>query len=128
MIGQHHALLRETLAQFPEAEEISTAGDSFFIVFTRPSDAAHFALLAQKATRELAAKCERPISDRIGIHVGEIFISERVEPHRDLFGIQIDTAARVMSLGDGDQILLSRFAFDNARQVLRGQELNGLVW
>ena len=31
-----------------------------------------------------------------------------------------------MSLADGDQILMSRVVFDNARQVLRGQELQGL--
>src|SRR5437868_12650638 len=31
-----------------------------------------------------------------------------------------------MSLADGDQILLTRSAFDNARQVLRGLELPNL--
>jgi hypothetical protein len=31
-----------------------------------------------------------------------------------------------MSLGSADQILLSRFAFDNARLVLRGFELPGV--
>jgi serine/threonine-protein kinase len=36
-----------------------------------------------------------------------------------------------MSLGKAGQILMTRFAFDNARQVLRGQDLEGggsLVW
>ncbi|MSU34255.1 MAG: hypothetical protein EXS36_03925 [Pedosphaera sp.] len=31
-----------------------------------------------------------------------------------------------MSLADGDQILLTRAAFDNARQVLKGEELGGV--
>ena len=30
-----------------------------------------------------------------------------------------------MSLAQGDQILMTRFVFDNARQVLKGQELVG---
>ena len=126
LMDRHHAVIRETLARFPEGEEISTAGDSFFIVFAKPSDAAHFALLAQKGVRALARETGHPVLDRIGIHVGEIFIQQRSEAHRDLFGIQIDTAARIMSLGGADQILLSRFAFDNARQVLRGHDLDGV--
>ena len=131
LMDRHHAVIREVLARFPEGEEISTAGDSFFIVFAKPSDAAHFALLAQNGVRALARETGQPVLDRIGVHVGEIFIQQRSESQRDLFGMQIDTAARIMSLGSSDQILLSRFAFDNARQVLRGHDLDGvgeLLW
>ncbi|MEA3212731.1 MAG: hypothetical protein QOE70_5788 [Chthoniobacter sp.] len=126
LIERHHALIRETLARFPEAEEINTAGDSFFCVFAKPSDSAHFALLVQRGVRDLACETGYPVMDRIGIHVGEVFVHERSDTERDLFGIQIDTTARIMSLGGADQILLSRFAFDNARQVLRGHDLDRL--
>src|SRR4051812_25452571 len=51
---RHHALLRELLLRFPDGEEIGIAGDSFFMVFAKPSDAVHFALLAQGALREVA--------------------------------------------------------------------------
>ena len=44
MIQRHHAVIREILGQFSEGEEIETAGDSFFIVFTKPSDAVKFSL------------------------------------------------------------------------------------
>ena len=130
IIERHHAIIRATLAQFPDAEEIDTAGDSFFIVFAKPSDAVHFALKLQSALRVLTRETGHAVRDRIGIHVGEIFIQQRESGGRDLFGIQIDTAARVMSLGDGDQILLSRFAFDSARHALRGQDtgLGELSW
>src|SRR6267142_5159180 len=53
LIAGHHALIRDTLTRFADAEEIGTAGDSFFIVFTKPSDAAHFALLMQNGMRRL---------------------------------------------------------------------------
>jgi hypothetical protein len=42
-----HAVIREILGHFSEGEEIETAGDSFFIVFTKPSDAVKFSLLVQ---------------------------------------------------------------------------------
>ena len=51
LIQTHHALVREILTQFKEAEEISTAGDSFFMVFVKPSDAVRFALLLQSKLR-----------------------------------------------------------------------------
>jgi class 3 adenylate cyclase len=44
VIQRHHAVLREILGRFSEGEEIETAGDSFFIVFTKPSDAVKFSL------------------------------------------------------------------------------------
>ena len=35
--------------------------------------------------------------------------------------MQVDTAARLMSLARPGQILMSRFPFDSARQVLGGE-------
>jgi class 3 adenylate cyclase/tRNA A-37 threonylcarbamoyl transferase component Bud32/dipeptidyl aminopeptidase/acylaminoacyl peptidase len=124
LIQQHHALVRELLKGFQGGEEIETAGDSFLIVFSRPSDAAHFGLLLQARLRSLKPKLE----DRIGIHVGEVVIREQdgsVNP-KGLTGIQVDTCARVMALAQGGQILLIRFAFDNARQMLKGEDVAGV--
>ena len=112
LVQRHHALIRELLARFPAGEENDTAGDSFFLFFTKPSDAAHWALLAQNAIRALRQETGHPVLDRIGIHVGEVFIQQRAETIRNLFGIQIDSAACLMSLGDSVQLLLSRLAFD----------------
>jgi serine/threonine protein kinase/class 3 adenylate cyclase len=127
LIRRHHALIREVLGGFQEAEEINTAGDSFLILFAKPSDAVKFALLVQSKLRALA-KESRAIRDRIGIHVGEIAIEGPSGSGRpkDLSGIHVDICARVMGLAQGDQILMTRFAFDSARSVLRGEELQGL--
>ncbi|MEK7951758.1 adenylate/guanylate cyclase domain-containing protein [Luteolibacter soli] len=124
-IQQHHALVRQLLAAFPEGEEIGTSGDSFFLVFAKPSDAVKFSLLLQSRLRDLTANPDAPLQDRIGIHIGEVIIEERpgTSKPKDLYGIQVDICARVMSLGQGDQILMTRASFDNARQVLRGPEL-----
>ena len=130
-IEKHHEVVRSLLAQFADAEEISTAGDSFFLVFVRPSDAVQFAVKLQGALRSLSREIAWPISDRIGIHVGEVFIQDHAERGSEFFGIQIDTSARIMSLGGRDQILLSRFAYDSARHTLRRQKIGGvgeLAW
>jgi class 3 adenylate cyclase len=124
----HHRVVREILRRFPGSEEISTAGDSFFMVFGKPSDGVRFSLILQAKLRSLALESGRKLYDRIGIHVGEVFIEEVAGSDKlnDLYGIQVDTCARVMSLGEGDQILMTRFAYDNARQILKGQEIEGV--
>jgi serine/threonine protein kinase/class 3 adenylate cyclase len=123
LIERHDDIVRASLREFPDAEEISTAGDSFFCVFAKPSDAVQFALILQHRLRHLTAEVRHPISVRVGIHVGEVFVQQRTEAARDFFGLQIDTTSRIQSLAGADQILMSRFAFDNARQILRGHEL-----
>jgi serine/threonine protein kinase/class 3 adenylate cyclase len=123
LMKRHHHILRSLLAETEDAEEITTAGDSFFFTFSRPSDAARFALRAQSQLRAAAADIGRPIPVRIGIHVGEVLVEARVQPsgkRRDYCGLHVDMAARIMSLGQGGQILLSRAAFDSSRQALRG--------
>jgi serine/threonine protein kinase/class 3 adenylate cyclase len=127
LIRRHHVLIRETLSRFVEGEEIETAGDSFFIVFAKPSDAIKFALLVQSGLRRVRGY-SRPVQDRIGIHVAEVLVEGLDGPEKPdkPTGIHVDTCARVMSLGQGDQILMTRFAFDSARSVLRGEEMEGI--
>ena len=128
LIQRHHALVREILGRFKEGEEIGTAGDSFFIVFAKPSDAVQFSLMLQSRLRSLVGEIAQPLLDRIGLHIGEVVIEERPDSPKpkDLYGLQVDICARVMSLADGDQILMTRSVFDNARQVLKGQGIEGI--
>ena len=128
LIQQHHALVRELLRGFPGGEEIETAGDSFLIVFTKPSDAVHFGLLLHATLRALNQGLAAKLEDRIGIHVGEVVIREQDgSPNpKGLTGIQVDTCARVMGLAQGGQILLTRSAFDSGRQMLKGEDVAGV--
>lgn len=122
IIQEHHGLVRACLQGFEQGEEIETAGDSFFLVFGRPSDAVKFSLVLTARLRALAEQRDCPILDRIGVHVGEVFVEDEEDSTR-LFGTQVDIAARVMSLAVGGQILMTRFAFDNARQVLEPRDI-----
>jgi class 3 adenylate cyclase len=47
LIKRQQVIVREILAGFAEAQEINTAGDSFFLAFIRPSDAVRFSLALQ---------------------------------------------------------------------------------
>jgi class 3 adenylate cyclase len=128
LLRRHHELVRRLLAQTSTGEEVSTAGDSFFISFGTPSEAVRFALQLQAKLRQNAELDGIRIMDRIGIHVGEVFAEDATANKAfDFHGIQVDSCARIMSLGHGDQILMSRFAFDNARQILRGQLIPGVT-
>ena len=122
LIQRLRALVRGLLSRFIEGEEIETAGDSFFIVFAKPSDGVLFSLMLQSKLRDLGEEMGRPLLNRIGLHIGEVVIEERADSskRKDLYGLQVDLCGRVMSLAEGDQILMTRSAFDNARQVLKG--------
>src|SRR5512135_3896103 len=66
LIQQHRALLRELLRQFPESEEIETAGDSFLLVFSKPSAAATFGLELLHRQKKLGDTSGQPVPIRIG--------------------------------------------------------------
>lgn len=133
LIQRHHSAIRETLAEFPDGEEIGTAGDSFLLVFERPSDAVRFALSARRRLRALNHARGTAVLDRFGLHLGEVVVhkeTEGVKP-KDLYSIHVDTCARVMSLATGDRVLLTRVVFDNARQQLGASGVEGvgqLAW
>jgi class 3 adenylate cyclase len=128
LIQQQRAPVRQLLAACPGAEEIETAGDSFLLLFPKPSDAVSFALVLQSRLRSLSQGQPMPLTERIGIHLGEVVIETHETGHKpkDLYGIQIDTCSRVMSLAKGGQVLMSRGVFDSARQVLKGEDIEGV--
>lgn len=128
LIHRQQSLLRNVLSAIPEAQEVSTAGDSFFIVFVKPSDAIRFALRLHSSLRAENEAGDICIRVRIGIHMGEVFIEEEHEGalERDILGLQVDLAWEIMSIASGGQILLTRSVFDNARAILKGESLAGL--
>ena len=87
--------------------------------FTRPSDAVAAALRFQWLLRREPWGTAQPLRVRIGIHQGEIlrFIRRRQMP--SAIGAPVNLAARVMSMAEGGQILLTRAVFDDARQFVQ---------
>lgn len=125
LISRHQSLVRTLLEPFQKAQVISTAGDSFFVVFAKASDSVRFALRLQKALRSLIDKSGHPLQVRIGIHMGEVFIEQEQDgiSAREILGLQVDIASEVMAIATADQILMTRSVFDNARAALMEESL-----
>ncbi len=117
----HVRIFRELLQRFPDAREIDYTGDGFFASFARASDAVNFALLFQLELRAQSWEgVPAQIRSRIGIHLGEVLeFQPGAGDERLLASHAADMCARLMGLAGGGQILLTRAAFDNARQFIQ---------
>ena len=120
LLTQHHNLVRQALQRF-SGHEVSTAGDSFLVLF----DGAERAILCACAIREGVR--ELGLEIRCGLHMGEV---ER--DAGDVGGIAVHVGARVLAQAEAGEVLVtsgvqeaalgSGFGFGN-----RGQhELKGV--
>ncbi len=119
-------------------QAVRTEGDSYIFVFLKPSDAVEFALRAQLLHREEREKKPDPSVKvplpqfRVGIHLGTVIVKDRYVGEKidgkiaDIKGHWASMTARIMSLAEGGQILCSRAVFDDARQSLKGIDIEGL--
>ncbi|MCH8333607.1 protein kinase, partial [Candidatus Sumerlaeota bacterium] len=115
-IGKHDALFRKSLKRFGGTEE-DNAGDVFFASFDLPSEAVRCGLEFLSGLRSL--RLPEPLHVRVGVHAGEIVRltdADAASSRGKLIGLAVDTGARVMGLAEGGQVLLTRSAFDSARQ------------
>jgi serine/threonine protein kinase/class 3 adenylate cyclase len=128
LVQEYRSVFRAVLQDL-DGHEIETAGDLFLVVFAAPSEGVKFALSMQAAMR--TAREEEPEFSwaRVGIHQGQVVV-ERYAPGarvRQVYGLQVSVADRIMELARGGQILCSRAVFDDARAILRSDELQGLA-
>ncbi len=116
LLSVHNRLFEDRCARFDNADILKHTGDGYFAAFRTASDAVKFALLFQRAMREQAWGATA-LTTRVGIHIGEVaVVSMAGKP--DVVGLAADLAARLMSLAAGGQILVTRAAFDDARQFV----------
>ena len=127
LVQAHRELFRRALAKF-DGQEVETAGDSFLVVFSAPSEAVKFALRMQAVMRRARTKLPALPLARVGIHQGQVVVERHADGPKamDIYGLQVSTTARIMDLGRGGQILCSRAVFDDARAILRSDDLAGL--
>jgi predicted ATPase/class 3 adenylate cyclase len=103
-LREHDGLLHEAIAAH-RGRVFKTIGDAFCAIFSRPPDALAAALEAQ---RELAT---RDWSSVEGLHVRMAIHAGTVESRDDdYFGATLNRIARLVSIGHGNQILLSASA------------------
>jgi WD40 repeat protein/serine/threonine protein kinase/class 3 adenylate cyclase len=117
LLTRHDELFQRALATIPSAQVLNESGDGYFLSFATAGDAVRFALRFQRAVHD-EPWGSRPMSVRIGIHVGELTEVPNASGRPRFIGLAADMAARVTALGDAGQVLLTRTAFDEARQVI----------
>jgi class 3 adenylate cyclase len=95
LLDGHNATVREWLARF-RGREIKTLGDGFVATFDGPARAINCA-------REIVAGVDRlGLSVRCGLHTGECELLDG-----DIGGIAVHIGARVCSLAQGGEVLVS---------------------
>jgi predicted ATPase/class 3 adenylate cyclase len=113
-LGKHDQILRDAVLQHG-GNLIKTTGDGLHAVFASPTSAALAAITVQERMHSVSWDATDPLQVRIGLHTGEAQYREG-----DYYGSTVNRASRLMSIGHGGQILLSR-----ATQELIEQELPG---
>ncbi len=100
-LSVHRALLRKEFAAW-HGREMSTEGDSFFVVFDSAGDAVACALAAQRALADYDWPGGDAVRVRMGLHSGQPI------PHEDNYiGIDVHRAARIAATAHGGQVVLS---------------------
>ncbi len=120
LINRHDNIFKQLIKTFIGARTIKDTGDGFLAEFPTTSDAVRFALKFQYAVAK-EPWGNVPLKVRVGVHLGEVSELDREERTglSKLSGLAVDLTARVMGLAAPNQILLTRAAFDGARQYIR---------
>ncbi|HEX9373595.1 MAG TPA: LuxR C-terminal-related transcriptional regulator [Roseiflexaceae bacterium] len=105
-LERHDTLLRQMISAHGGVV-FKTVGDGVYAVFARAPDALAAALAAQRALQQEAWDLPVPLRVRMALHTGA------AEPRDgDYFGAPLNRLARMLTLGHGGQILLSRATHD----------------
>jgi class 3 adenylate cyclase len=95
LLDSHHAIVRREITRF-RGREIKSTGDGFLVTFDGPARAIRCAIALCDGVRQLG------IEIRAGLHTGEC---EMIAD--DVGGVAVHTAARVLSLAEPSEVLVS---------------------
>ena len=111
VIARHDSILRGAI-DAGGGHVFASGGDGVAAVFGRADEAIAAAVAAQLALLAEPWPPEVPLSVRMGVHSGEAD-----ERDGDFFGSAVNRAARVMSVAQGGQILVSALSAEVAGRV-----------
>ena len=103
LLAEHQRILREAFANW-NGHEVDTQGDSFFVAFSRASDAISCAAKSQRGLATTKWPEGVAVRVRMGIHTGEPLVAGTGVGY---VGMDVHRAARIASAGHGGQILVS---------------------
>ena len=111
MVTAHNAIVREALRKFA-GHEVKHTGDGIMASFKDAGKSVQSAIAMMRGFEYYNSTAKHPFGVRISINLGEA-----VEERGDYFGAAVQLSARINSVTDADQILVS----DSVRQDARGQ-------
>ena len=100
LVQRHHATVRAMLGRY-RGTEVDTAGDAFFATFDGPARAVRCAMAVRDAVQPLGLEV------RCGLHTGEVQVIDGKAG-----GLAVSIAARVASLAEPSQVLVSQTVKD----------------
>ena len=106
ILSECRHLLRTAFLKF-NGYEVDTQGDSFFVAFARATDAVSAAVASQRALASHAFADGVTVRVRMGLHTGE-----PLRTAEGYVGLDVHHAARIMGVGHGGQVLLSKTTRD----------------
>jgi class 3 adenylate cyclase len=101
VLSTHRRLMRETFTAVGGVE-IDTQGDAFFFAFPRARDAVSAAVGAQRLHAQHDWPDGHSVRVRMGLHTGEPAVGSE-----GYLGLDVVRAARLCTVGQGGQVLLS---------------------
>ncbi|MGH7491224.1 MAG: ATP-binding protein [bacterium] len=116
-LEEQRVIIRTAFQQL-EGFEIDTAGDAFFVAFSRAQDGVLAAITAQRQLAMHQWPEGESLRVRMAVHTGE-----PVGTATGYVGVDVHRAARLCSSGHGGQILLS----ETTRQLVAGNLPEGMT-
>jgi predicted ATPase/class 3 adenylate cyclase len=116
-LEEQRVIMRAAFQQF-EGYEIDTAGDAFFVAFSRAQDGVAAAITAQRHLATHQWPEGETMRVRMAVHTGEPIVTAT-----GYVGMDVHRAARLCSAGHGGQILLS----ETTRQLMAGNLPEGVT-
>ena len=118
LLADQRSLLRMAFEKW-NGHEVDTQGDSFFVAFTRASDAVNAAVDAQRALAGYRGPQGVTVRVRTGLHTAESHFGAT-----GYVGIDVHRAARICAAGHGGQVLVSQTTYD----LLESSLPHGVGW
>jgi len=101
VLADQRRILRQAFSRW-NGQEVDTQGDSFFVSFTRATEAVAAAVEIQREIAQHSWPEDVEVRIRIGLHTGEPLVAEG-----GYIGFDVHRAARIGNVGYGGQVLLS---------------------
>ena len=117
-VALHHALLREAIDQ-NGGVVVKIIGDAFQAAFSLADQALAAALMAQRGLQSAEWPDQTgPLTVRMGLHTGPAELERSADGVDYAVSHTLNRVARIMSIGSGGQVLLSREAADMVERSL----------